>query len=114
LPQRYRDQLRVLQRAPEGRGGTDPAFVAAARGVTNADTPAASRRIDVQLFAEHVVVGWRKVRDAAGADVPFSADACAALLASLGHWSFNEVRSECKDPRNFALGAIDAAAVAKN
>jgi hypothetical protein len=92
----------------------DPAYVAVSRGVITAETPAASRRVDAQLFAEHVVVGWRGVRDATGAEVPFTVENCLALLLSLGHWSFNEIRSQCKDPQNFTLAALDAKATAKN
>jgi hypothetical protein len=93
---------------------SDPAYIAAARGVTTADTPAASRRIDAKLFPELVVTGWGKVVDAAGAVVPYSTDGCVALLANLGHWSFDQVRAQCKDPKNFTQGALDAATVAKN
>lgn len=91
----------------------EPAFVASSRGVSNADTPAASRRIDVQTFADHVVVGWTGVVDATGQSVLFTSENCAAFLASLGYWAFDEVRDHCKDPRNFTQGAIDAQAVAK-
>ena len=39
--------------------------------------------LDLELFPEHVVTGWRNVKDGEGQDVPFSAKDCADYLKEI-------------------------------
>lgn len=59
------------------------------------------RERDRELFPKFVIVGWKGVLDASGAEVPFSADACAAFVKALPFDIFNEVRDFCATLDNF-------------
>jgi hypothetical protein len=71
-----------------------------AKKVSVADLDAA-RDVDRDLFAKHVVVGWRGVSDATGAVVPFSTPACAAFLKQLPPALFDDLRVFCRENGNF-------------
>lgn len=59
------------------------------------------REQDRELYPQCVIVGWKHMPDAEGKDVPFSAEACAELLAELPNWIFDGVRGYAQDPENF-------------
>lgn len=90
----------------------EPAFRAAARGVTTVETKLASRRIDVELFPEHVIRGWGNVFDDEGKEVPLSAGAAKEYFGMLD-WLFDEVRDFAKVETNFTDGVLDTDATAK-
>ena len=52
-----------------------------------------NRAEDRELFPQHVVVGWRGVKDVDGNEVPFDKTACAEFLEALPDWLFDEVRT---------------------
>jgi hypothetical protein len=60
-----------------------------------------ARDDDRALYAAHVIVGWRDIKDASGAAVPFSAEACVAFLAALPDYLFDEVRVHATEQSNF-------------
>lgn len=70
----------------------------------------ANRDRDRQLFPQHVVVGWKDVKDAQGNVVPFSREDCAAFLSALDDDEFDGLREFCKDASNFRAVADGASA----
>jgi hypothetical protein len=79
-----------------------------------------AREVTAKLFPGLVVVGWRNVKDASGADVPFSAEACSHLLEVLNKtapYVLDGLRAFCDEPQSFlatAEQAIDAEELAGN
>lgn len=74
-----------------------------------------TREEDRALFAEHVVVGWRGVKDKAGTDVPFTKQNCAEYLKHLPKHIFDEIRAYAGDAYNFTGTDLEAAGdIAKN
>lgn len=72
-------------------------------GRMSAEVLAANRDQDRELFARHIVIGWKAetVRNAAGKPVKFSPEACAAFLQALPDDLFDELRVFCGDADNF-------------
>ena len=69
-----------------------------------------SRRDDLELFPQHVVRGWRGVKNAAGADVPFTRENCSAFLRALPEYVFDEISRFAAVAANFVDDApLDAA-----
>lgn len=62
---------------------------------------AESREQDIELYARTVVVGWSRVRDAAGAEVPFGVEACEEFLRALPPEMFDAFRAFCSEHDNF-------------
>ena len=60
-----------------------------------------SRNIDRDLYAEHVVVGWRDVVGADGKDVDFCKKDCREFLHHIDDYVFDELRAFCLEPGNF-------------
>jgi hypothetical protein len=56
---------------------------------------------DLDLYPQHVVVGWENVFDTAGEAVPFSHGACAEFLRAIPSWIFDEVRLFAITASNF-------------
>lgn len=74
-----------------------------------------TRENDRELYAKHVVVGWRGVQDSSGKQVQFTREVCAEFLEALPNWLFDELREFCGTPTNFiADDQVDAEAVGKN
>lgn len=74
-----------------------------------------TRETDRELYAAHVVKGWKNVTDASGKPVQFTREVCAEFLAALPNWLFDEVREFAGTPANFITDdQVDAEAVAKN
>lgn len=68
-----------------------------------------ARRNDIELFADHVVVGWD------GVPAEFSRNECAALLRTMPAWLFDRLRLFCKIPESFCEAPTrDAEELAKN
>lgn len=93
---------------------SDLTLTAAKRGTITVEAQLAIDRIDMRLYAEHVVYGWRNVIDDEGTAVPFSPGVCAEFLAAIDSDSFEELREFCRHASNFTNQAIDQEAVAKN
>lgn len=66
------------------------------------------------LFPKFVIVGWSGVKDAKGADVPFSAENAVGFVKALPDWVFDEVVTYCGNVMNFVDAGADAGAVAGN
>lgn len=66
------------------------------------------RDIERESYAEHVVVGWKGVKDANGDEVPFSVDNCREFLRQIPSFIFDSLRNFCAEPRNFTSRAISA------
>lgn len=60
-----------------------------------------NRNEDRELYAKFVVKGWRGIRDADGADVPFSPEACREFFNKLPDHMFDDVRAFCAEPSSF-------------
>ncbi|KFH18436.1 hypothetical protein ELZ19_06675 [Brucella abortus] len=75
-----------------------------------------TRDEDRRLYAQHIVRGWKGVRNSAGKDVPFSRELCAEFLEALPNWLFDEIREFAGTPANFIGdgGTVDTETVAKN
>lgn len=56
---------------------------------------------DRELFVKYVIVSWKDVKDAAGNVVTFTRDECAAFVAALDDFLFDQLREFCKDESNF-------------
>jgi len=72
---------------------------------------------DAELFAAHVVVGWKGVKKEDGTPVPWSREAATEYLLAivrLAPYLFDELRSFCKDESNFTAAALNPDGVAKN
>jgi hypothetical protein len=71
-----------------------------------------NRRNDRELYPEHIVMGWKHVVDADGAEVPFSKEDCHDFLNAIDDWIFDELREFCRDPMNFVSDfPVDSEAV---
>lgn len=73
----------------------------AGRGVS-LETIQDTRDDDRRLYPRFVVEGWGDVYDTAGNEVPFSVKACEEFLAALPNHVFDNVRTFCSNPMNFA------------
>lgn len=60
-----------------------------------------NRAADRELFVKYVIVGWKDVTDASGKPVQFSKEDCAAFVAALDDFLFDQLREFCKDESNF-------------
>lgn len=84
-------------------------------GNINAGLLDETRETDRELYAKHVVVGWKGIQDAQGKDVPFTREVCAEFLDALPNWLFDELREFCGTPVNFIDDdQVDGEAVGKN
>lgn len=92
---------------------------AAAQG-TRGDLAASKqdRDDDRRIYPGTVVVGWAGILNRKNEAVPFSIDACAALLRQLPSWIIDRLRVFAMRPENFiapsAVPAPDAVALAGN
>ncbi len=82
-------------------------------GESKAKSIGRQRDESVDAFAEHVLVGWERVFNSAGSEVPFSPGACGALLRALPLEKFDELRAFFITPKNFRK-AIPTAAIVGN
>ncbi len=71
-----------------------------AAGVT-AESLAERRRLSRELLAQHVLKGWRDVRDRSGAEVAFSPENALGFLRALPDWLFDAVQAFASSPSNF-------------
>ena len=62
--------------------------------------------MDRREYPAQFIAGWSHVREADGTAVPFSVEACRALIARLPDHIFHEIRQFCLEPSNFE-GVID-------
>tara|TARA_R110002167_G_scaffold93122_2_gene249826 strand:+ start:22673 stop:23146 length:474 start_codon:yes stop_codon:yes gene_type:complete len=60
-----------------------------------------ARMDDIELFVEHIVIGWEDVVNQDGAPVEFTADNCREFLQAIPPEMFTELRLFCLDIRNF-------------
>lgn len=72
-----------------------------ARGQVTAELLEENLDLDRRLFAQHVVVGWSGVKDAAGKKVTFSKASCADLLAALPAWIMQDLSRFAAQATNF-------------
>lgn len=78
-------------------GGLDPATIAAGR-ISDAD-----------LWARHVVLGWKGVRKDDGTEAPFTVDTCRDFLVAMAQrvpHVFDAFKAWTKDPDNFTASAV--------
>lgn len=59
------------------------------------------QRIDRELYPLHVIHGWRGIKDASGADVPFSKENAQELLRRLPSDWLARLRTFCGSASNF-------------
>lgn len=97
------EQLRMTKK-------TAPAVRA---GAINMHMIAETRNNDRALYAKYVIVGWEGIYDSAGQPVPFSPGECAVFLDALPDYLFDEIRTFCSNPSNFAE-QVEVAKIAKN
>ncbi len=71
--------------------------------------PAKLRQIYWDLFARHVVIGWRGIQDTEGNDIPFSEEAALAFFESFPDL-FDEIKDYAEDMGTFAEEGIEEAA----
>lgn len=108
----------TLQVAPAGQANPDyfNAALAAAREKANGNRKvtvaslADDRGMRVKLYAKHVVKSWSGVKDASGADVAFSPEACEEFLSELAapelSHLFLEFVNFIEEERNFTAEAV--------
>lgn len=82
-------------------------------GAVNTGMIEENREEDRELYPRHVLKGWEDVTDARGEVVDFSPAEVASFLEQLPDWMFDDVRSFCGDPANFAE-LMDIEVSAKN
>jgi|GEM_PF-3263306 len=70
-------------------------------GNIDADLVAANRQNDRELYANHVLVGWKGIKDTDGKNVPFTAADALDFLNQLPNFIFDEIRDFATEPRNF-------------
>lgn len=90
---------------------------AAARKQITAKTLEQARLDDVELFAKHVVKGWKHVVDDDGKPVVFSVEECTNFLLALARHApdqFDKIRAFCNAIENFRPESMDVEAAAKN
>lgn len=80
-----------------------------ARRTMTPEAMAADRTTDRELFAKHVLTGWRGIADAAGAEVAFSHDEALLFLTALPDWLFDRLRLFFLTPENFVEPAPETA-----
>jgi hypothetical protein len=56
---------------------------------------------DRTLYPKYVVKGWEDVVNAQGEEVPFTQEDCAAFLAQLPDWIFDQFRDWCATNESF-------------
>lgn len=76
------------------------------------------REEDRAIYPGNVVVGWRNLRNKAGALVEHNLEECVALLEQIPDWLFLKIRLFCMAPENFVKSPAtvqpEPAAVAEN
>jgi hypothetical protein len=60
-----------------------------------------AREKDRELYALHVVKGWKGVQDTDEKEVPFDSENCLEFLKALPDWIFDEVRAVASEPQSF-------------
>ena len=72
-------------------------------GSINAGMIEQNREEDSALYPLHVVKGWEDMIDGkTGKGVNFSKEECANFLSELPDWLFDDLRTFCGNPANFA------------
>ena len=66
-----------------------------------------ARMDDIDLFVDHVVVGWEDVVNQDGEPVEFSKENCRDFLQAIPPEMFTELRLFCLDIRNFRPDAVE-------
>lgn len=96
------------------RRANKKAAVVKAAGVTP-DLIRTTREEDRDVYARHVLKGWRGIKDADGEDVPFTVENALEFLQALPGWIFEDIRTFAGNPSNFLPeGAADPETVAGN
>ena len=72
------------------------------------------RAQDRELYATHVVKGWRDVVDVNGDAVPLTRENCHDFLTALPDYIFDDVREYAREPANFVDELPDTEAAAEN
>lgn len=83
------------------------------RGKISSDLISKNRAEDRDLYPKHIILGWEDVLDSDGATVPYSKAEAKELIESLPDWLFDDLRTFCGDPANFA-DTLDVEIIAKN
>ena len=81
------------------------AQLALARGKIGPTFVEDNREMDRDLYAKHVVVGWRDMYKATGEEVVYSPEEAANLMRIMPAWMFDELRGFCGNPDNFNSGS---------
>ena len=90
------------------------AQMALARGKLPPDFIEENREEKRELFAKHVIVGWKDMYDAQGNEVVHSLANARELVQSLPSWMFDELTAFCENVDNFnGEGHIEVSAKAK-
>jgi len=79
---------------------------AGGRGVS-LETIEGTRDDDRDLYPRFVIEDWGNVFDMDGLPVPFSVKSCQEFLTALPNWVFDNVRSLCTSPTNFAGHSVE-------
>lgn len=77
------------------------------RDVTAKDLAAITNTLR-ELLADHVVVGWKHVHDAKGAEVAFSKKVCAELLAEIPDDIIENIFTFGQERANFLQTPVDS------
>ena len=85
----------------------------AIRGGVNTQTLEQVRKVDRELFPNHVIAGWKNVFDENGEEVKFSKAECVNFVAALEDWMFEELTSFAKERGNFTT-SINIEGITKN
>lgn len=80
------------------------------RAKLNVEIVKDNRNRDRDLYPQYVVVGWEKVLDKDGNEVPFNAPDCKNFLKALPDEEFDNLRDFCREPYNFRKVNESAAA----
>lgn len=73
----------------------------ARQGDMTAEMLAEDRRINRELFARHVIVGWQNILDINGKEVSFNTEVCLEFLTALPDYIFDDIREFANNPSNF-------------
>ncbi len=73
-----------------------------------------NRNEDKTLYGEHILVGWKGLKDSEGKEIPFNRTDAIEFLHELPDWIFDEIRAFASDVQNFLEDVIDAQETAKN
>lgn len=92
-------------------GKSNPGYVAAltkieGKAKTRRFTEEESAQAFAELYADHVIVGWKNMQDSNGKEVEYNRDDCISILLDLPDYDMQGLVTFFSNPRRFTFGAL--------